>query len=122
MDRLEVGHAAEDLALAYLALRGLRLLARRFRAGKAEVDLVMLEGACTVFVEVKYRGPGSRGRSAEVVRGEQRMRMERAAAAWMAGHGLCDLRFDVVALDEDREELRVRHFRGAFPGSGRSAF
>src|SRR5512140_2657920 len=120
MNRLEVGNAAEDLALAYLSLKGMRLLARHFRAGKAEVDLVMLDGACTVFVEVKYRGPGSRARGAEVVRGEQRLRLERAAAAWMGSHGLCDLRFDVVALDEDREELRVRHLRGAFPASGRA--
>ncbi len=122
MDRLARGHAAEDLALAWLALKGYRLLARGFRAGRAEVDLVMLDGACTVFVEVKYRGPGSAARGAEAVMRGQRLRLERAASAWMARHGLCDLRFDAVVLDEDADGLRLRHFPGAFAASGRAAF
>jgi putative endonuclease len=122
MDRLARGNAAEDLALAYLLLKGYSLLARHYRAGKAEVDLVMRDGAGVVFVEVKYRGPGSAGRGAEAVGPAQRLRLERAASAWATRHGLCDLRFDAVLLDEDSEGLTLRHVRGAFGASGRVAF
>jgi putative endonuclease len=122
MDRLERGHAAETLALAYLELKGYGLLARHFRAGRAEVDLVMRDGDAVVFVEVKYRGPGARVRGAEAVGMPQRLRLERAASAWATRHGLCDLRFDAVLLDEDGEGLTLRHVRGAFQASGRLAF
>ncbi|HVP39969.1 MAG TPA: YraN family protein [Candidatus Saccharimonadales bacterium] len=122
MERLQLGHAAEDLALAYLSLKGFRLLARHFRAGKAEVDLVMQDGPGVVLVEVKYRGPGSAGRGAEAVGQAQRLRLERAASAWVARRGLCDVRFDAVLLDEDAEGLTLRHVRGAFSASGRLAF
>ena len=119
MDWVRFGGIAEDLALAYLRLVGMEPLARHFRAGKAEVDLVMQEGECVVLVEVKYRGAGSIGRGAEVVRGAQMRRLEQAAAAWLMRHGLSDVRFDVVLMDEEPEGLRLRHHRGAFGASGR---
>lgn len=114
MQRHERGRAAEDLALAYLALRGFRLLARGFRAGKAEVDLVMQDGTCVVMVEVKYRGAGARARGAESVSAAQRGRLERAAVVWLMRHGMADVRFDVVTVDEGPGGLRLEHCRGAF--------
>ena len=122
MNKVAFGHAAESVALAYLALKGYGLLARHFRAGKAEVDLVMRDGDCVVFVEVKYRGVGSVGRGAEAVAPAQRQRLERAASAWAMRHGLCDLRFDAVVMDENAEGLVLRHVRGAFGASGRVLF
>ncbi len=119
MDRQHTGRAAEDLALAYLTLRGYAFLARGFRSGKAEVDLVMQDDQTVVFVEVKYRGPGSLGRSSEVVHAGQRSRIESAAADWLARFGLADARFDVVAIDDGPGGLRLAHHRGAFGASGR---
>jgi putative endonuclease len=118
MDKLAFGHAAEDVALAYLRMKGYQLLARHFRSGKAEVDLVMSEQGAVVFVEVKYRGPGAAARGAESIGREQQARLTHAASAWLARHGLCDLRFDAVLLDEDRERLVLRHVRGAFEARG----
>ena len=119
MQRHERGRAAEDLALAYLGLRGFRLLARGFRAGKAEVDLVMQDGPCVVMVEVKYRGPGAQARGPESIAAAQRARLERAAVVWLMRHGMSDLRFDVVTVDEGPGGLRLQHVRGAFEGSSR---
>jgi putative endonuclease len=122
MDRQQSGRAAEDLALAYLTLVGMAPLARGFRSGKAEVDLVMQDGETVVFVEVKYRGPGSLARGAESVLWGQRGRIEKAATEWMARNGLCTARFDVVALDHGREGLKLTHYRGAFGSGGGRRF
>ena len=50
------GRWAEGLAVLALRLKGYRLLARRFKSGPGEVDLIMRRGEVTAFIEVKVRG------------------------------------------------------------------
>ena len=50
-----LGKRAEDEALEFLSAAGLQLLARNFRRRGGEIDLVMLDGGCLVFVEVRFR-------------------------------------------------------------------
>lgn len=47
------GHVAEATALVLLVLKGYRPLARRFRAGGGEIDLIVARGDTIAFVEVK---------------------------------------------------------------------
>lgn len=47
------GHVAEATALVRLVLKGYRPLARRFRAGGGEIDLIVARGDTIAFVEVK---------------------------------------------------------------------
>src|SRR5690554_6130389 len=49
------GEAAERAAEAYLAARGLILLARNYRSPHGEIDLIMQDGQTVVFVEVRQR-------------------------------------------------------------------
>jgi len=49
------GSEAEDLAAAYLASRGLALLARNVRCKAGELDLVCRDGDVLVVVEVRQR-------------------------------------------------------------------
>ena len=49
------GQAAEDLACNYLCGQGLQLLERNYRCKSGEIDLIMQDRACLVFVEVRYR-------------------------------------------------------------------
>ena len=59
LDRREAtylrGHRAEWIALLFLVAKGYRPLARRFRAGGGEIDLVVTRGDTIAFVEVKSR-------------------------------------------------------------------
>ena len=50
-----VGHIAEDAAVTFLNSKGLKLIERNFRSKHGEVDLIMQDRNCTVFVEVRYR-------------------------------------------------------------------
>lgn len=49
------GRIAETVAALHLTLSGYRVLARRFRTPKGEIDLVARRGRTLVFVEVKAR-------------------------------------------------------------------
>ena len=48
-----IGKAGEAEAAAFLELEGWSILARNFRAGQGEVDIVAARGEVLVFVEVK---------------------------------------------------------------------
>jgi len=93
------GRFAEGLALASLRLKGYRLLARRFKSGPGEVDLIMRRGEVTAFIEVKVRRTADL--AVEAVTNFQSRRIAAAARLWMAKDpkaalGIC--RFDIVAV------------------------
>ena len=47
------GQAGEDIARRYLEDLGYQILARNYRSGKKEIDLVALDQKELVFIEVK---------------------------------------------------------------------
>ena len=49
------GLRAEWIALAWLTLRGYRILARRYSAAGGEIDIIARRGTTVAFVEVKAR-------------------------------------------------------------------
>jgi putative endonuclease len=96
---LVVGHAKEELACRFLEARGLRLVARNFRCRRGEIDLIMRDRHCLVFVEVRYRRDARFGTAAESVdRGKQGRVL--AAARYYLQRNPSDLacRFDVLAI------------------------
>ena len=52
---LPLGRRGERRAARFLRSRGLRILAHSYRNSLGEIDLVALDGATVVFVEVKTR-------------------------------------------------------------------
>lgn len=75
------------------------MLARNWRCGRDELDLVVLEGRVLVFVEVKTRTAERGGAGWFAVDARKRRALRRAARAWMrqAG-GAPHTRFDVVEV------------------------
>lgn len=84
---------------AYLD-RGCTLLARRWRGGGGEIDLVFRRGDLLVFVEVK--SSSSFARAIESLHWAQVARLQTAAEAFVGAHpdlALMDMRVDLAALD-----------------------
>jgi len=103
------GRLAEGLAAFALQLKGYRILARRSRTPRGELDLVALRGDCLVFVEVKARASLELALSA-VTPGDW-MRLSQAAQSWAdarATLGSLGHRHDLVAVVPRRWPIHVR--------------
>ncbi len=94
------------------------MLARNWRSGRREIDLVTLAGDTVVFVEVKTRRRGPES-AVEALAPSQRRRLRAAAEAWIHAHpGVGrEFRFDLVAVQLGPDgRPRVEHVREAFFG------
>jgi putative endonuclease len=121
--RQRIGRRAEDLVAARLVAAGWRIVERNARTRLGEIDIVALDGATLVFVEVKAGRAGSDlgpERPALAVGPRKRLRIRRVATAWMATRRdappYAEIRFDVVGVTFDRAgmNLAVEHIPGAF--------
>jgi putative endonuclease len=110
--RHELGRRAEAAVASWLAGKGWRVLDRRWRGSRGELDLVCLDpGGVLVGVEVKLRTTGRAGSAAESVDRRRLARLRSALAAYAVGGTVphVDARLDVVTVapgEGDRWRLR----------------
>lgn len=112
------GRKAEQIARRYLAERGLGLVQTNFRCRHGEIDLVMRDGRCLVFVEVRYRKANRFADATISVDWQKQRRLVHTANVYLGRHpALSDLpvRFDIVALDRaEGNNATIRWTRDAF--------
>lgn len=117
LTRKELGLLGENLAAEYLAGQGYRVLRRNYRNSLGELDLILQDGAETVFVEVKTRVGGLGARPEESVSPAKVGRLARLAESYLvaARHEDAMWRIDVVAvvLDPAGRLRRLEHLRNA---------
>lgn len=97
-EREALGRRGEGLAAWYLRLKGWRVLARRIKTPRGEIDLVARRGRVVAFVEVKWRAS-----AAELDHAIDAYRLRRViAAAEAVAHRFVrdgeDQRVDVLLL------------------------
>lgn len=116
------GAAAERLACRFLQRRGMALQARNFRTRYGEIDLVMRDSQCTVFVEVRQRRNRYYGGAAASVTPAKQRRLARAAAAYLQHYAKeTASRFDVVEIYCSGGEIHeINWIRSAFTASDQS--
>ncbi|CAN7679105.1 YraN family protein [Bosea sp. LjRoot237] len=93
------GRRSEWLAVAFLTLKGYRLLQRRFGGKGGEIDLIMVRGDDIVFVEVKARA--SLDDAAMAITADKRRLIEARIRQWLARNPWAmqrNLRADAVFL------------------------
>ncbi|MGE5539798.1 MAG: YraN family protein [Gemmatimonas sp.] len=103
------GRAAETVAALLLRLKGYRIVARRFRGLRGEVDLIARRGRLVVFVEVKRRP--TYDDAALSITTRQRERIAAAAEEYLASHprlASSAVRFDAVLVPSGRLPRHVR--------------
>jgi len=79
---------------------------QNFRTRLGEIDLIMRDGYCLVFVEVRYRANNDFSRAGLTVDIHKQRKLIRTAAVFLASceqfaNSIC--RFDVVAIDADKQ-------------------
>jgi putative endonuclease len=114
--RAELGRRAEAMAEEFLRTHRYTIVARNYRCRAGEIDLVALDGAVIVFVEVRSRSSVSFGTPLESVDGRKQARVGRVAEHFLAARRWHDrdARFDVIGVRFDAEPPSVEHVRGAF--------
>ncbi|HFQ13242.1 MAG TPA: YraN family protein [Gammaproteobacteria bacterium] len=112
-----IGRETEALACAYLQARGLRLLERNYSTAAGEIDLIMTDRHCLVFVEVRYRRSDRFGSGAETVTAGKQRKLLATAAGYLQRHperAGSAARFDVVSIGGQGQRHTINWIRDAF--------
>jgi putative endonuclease len=126
--RHALGRLGEETACAHLRRLGFCTLGRNVRTRDGEIDVIAFNGTTLVFVEVKTRRAGGRGRPIRPhqeplawLRPRQRARLRRLAAAWLSSErhirpSAHTIRFDAIGVIVDDKDRLVRldHLEGAW--------
>lgn len=110
------GQLGERIAARWLTRRGWRIVYRRFRNGRRDIDLVAQREATVAFVEVKARKGSTFGDPVEAVHHRKQRELTKSALVWIDRHGRAEesYRFDVIGVLVDRERVLVKHVENAF--------
>ncbi len=119
MSTVSRGRMAEDYVAKYLSQRGCEILARNYTIRGGEIDLIVRDGGCVAFVEVKARGSSSLYAPREAVTKTKRMRLIRTAEEYLKRERPNGMpRFDVVELilrpGEEFTVLQMHYLKNAF--------
>lgn len=119
--RRRLGDAGERYAARLLERAGHTILARQWRCPAGELDLVTLDGAELVFVEVRTRRGDRYGTPEESIDDRKAARLLRLADDFLAAHSEHEgrvWRVDLVAivLDATGALARVTHHPNAVSG------
>ena len=82
-----LGDAYELAAAEYLQAQGLTLLDQQARYKLGELDLVMQDKTCLVFVEVRFRKYQTYGGATWSITRSKQRKLRNAAFLWMKIHG-----------------------------------
>jgi len=115
----DFGELGERIAARWLERSGWRVLARRFRAGRRDIDLVVERDGLVAFVEVKARSGVTFGDPVEAVHRRKQHSLTRSAQIWVGRHGRDgeQYRFDVFGILLQGNKVFVRHIPAAFEAS-----
>lgn len=111
------GQAMESLARQYLEQQGLAFIAANVRNAGGEIDLIMREQNCLVFVEVRYRAGAQFGSAKESVNAAKQRKLLAAAQTFLQREPKwrnSPCRFDVIAMTGQPVQLEwIRHAFGS---------
>lgn len=110
----QIGKHYENIACQYLLKQGLLLIAKNSQYPLGEIDLIMQDKQCLVFVEVRYRKNANFGDAAITVTLSKQMKIKQAAQLWMLSENLniedTEFRFDIFAITGKNQQWIINAF------------
>jgi putative endonuclease len=111
----QLGVKGELLAKALLRKKGYSIMAKNWRSGKNELDIVAKIGKTLAFVEVKTRSTDYFGDPIDAVSPAKQKRLIQAANDYLEQHQIqLEARFDVISIVTNSNETHVEHIEDAF--------
>jgi putative endonuclease len=113
--RKKIGDKGEDNAINFLFANGYEVLARNYRFGRGEIDIIAQKDSVLVFIEVKTRKNIIYGYPETFLSEQQQDRIHRAAEEYvLQKEWRGEVRFDIIAILWDGNEPTLDHFEDAF--------
>ncbi len=111
-----LGKNGEDLAVDFLEKNGFEILQRNYRFGHKEIDIIGRDKNTIAFIEVKAGRSKNFGSPQERVNLRKQKSMIEVAQDYIQKSNLADFdfRFDVVAVNFEKETRRIEHIKNAF--------
>lgn len=104
----DIGAKAEKLAKDYLADQGLCLVTQNFFSRFGEIDIIMRDGDCLVFVEVRQRVCSDA--AIESVTLSKQKKLIKTAEYYLLKSGYeCNCRFDLIAIDNKHRVVWLKN-------------
>ena len=105
--RQNFGRWGEEKAAAFLTELGYDALARNYRTGHSEVDLIARKDGCLSFVEVKTRSSRNFGLAEDAITPQKMAALERAVYAYLEAHPDLpqDWQIDLIVVETSTGEL-----------------
>ena len=116
----KTGALGEALAKEYLENLGYKLKDKNFRHSHSETDLIMQDGNCIVFCEVRTQSVDKKHYKtpAESISDNKKLSLAKGASYYMARHyhdSPINCRFDVVEVFLEKGGLqKINHIKNAF--------
>jgi putative endonuclease len=112
-----LGNSGERIARAHLERLGWQMLATGFRCAQGEMDIIAMDGATLVFVEVKTRRGKMHGTPVEAVDARKQSKLVAIAQAYLAARDAGGeepaCRFDIAEVFMGPDGLARVHLRRA---------
>ena len=113
----DLGKEGEELAIAHLRKLGYEIRSTNYRMGKAELDIIAIDGNFVVFVEVKTRATDVHENPIEAVNNKKRKMMINAADENIIERNLpYESRFDIISVIKNGNNSSLEHVIDAFNG------
>lgn len=113
-EHIEKGKEGEDVAVAYLEKKGMKILHRNWRVGHKEIDIIAQDGEFIVFVEVKTRMTEPI-HAVDVITHDKIKNIVNAAASYMRRFRTnLESRFDVLILTGRDGNYDVNYMQNAY--------
>lgn len=112
-----LGYLGENIACGYLERNGYKILARRYRYRRAEIDIIAQKGQTLVFFEVKTRRHEEFGYPEEAIKKPKKDKLRGAAAGFISQHRekFSNFRFDILSIIfKSENNFEIAHFEDAF--------
>lgn len=116
MNTTEKGNLGEQFASEHLEKNGYAILAKQWRFGRNEIDIIAQKEDVICFVEVKLRNSNWGGKPYQFVSKDKQRRVIRAAHHYLSKHANDHLnaRFDIISIIHNAQHKTLEHIENAF--------
>lgn len=114
--RRELGLKGESIAENYLKKKGYKIIKRNFHTRYGEIDIICEKNDTLIFVEVKTRRSITYGTPEEAITLRKIEHLKKAALIYteQAKRFYKELRFDVIGIMIQGQDIEINHVKNAF--------